>query len=111
MESVLRLRALARWENEGGMSLPIDLAGAQRPLRAEIPEMTNAEIVALRVRVIALENLMISFLATASEDQLTLVREMADYISPRPGSTPHPLTVHAAEHMVDLVNRATHFRP
>jgi hypothetical protein len=33
--------------------------------------------VTLRIRVIALENLMISLLATASDDQLRLVREMA----------------------------------
>jgi hypothetical protein len=31
---------------------------------------------------------------------------MAGYISPRPGLTQHPLTIHAAAHMVDLVERA-----
>jgi hypothetical protein len=73
-------------------------------------ELTNAELVTLRIRVIALENLMISLLATASDGQLRLAREMAGYISPRPGFTQHPLTLHGAAHMVDLVERAAHFR-
>src|SRR6185437_4960697 len=76
----------------------------------EIPDLTNAELVTLRIRVIALENLMISLLATASDQQLKLAREMAGYISPRPGFTQHPLTIHAAAHMDDLVKRALHFR-
>lgn len=107
---VLRQRALARWENEGGKTIPIDLPRAESAEQTDIPEMTNAEIVALRVRVIALENVLISLLATAPDHQLQLIREMADYISPRPGFTPHPLTIHAAEHMVDLVDRSTRFR-
>jgi hypothetical protein len=107
---VLRQRALARWENEGGNTLPLGSPRVENAEQTEIPEMTNAEIVALRVRVVALENVLISLLATASDDQLKLVREMADYISPRPGFTPHPLTIHAAEHMVDLVDRSTRFR-
>jgi hypothetical protein len=78
--------------------------------QSQIPQMTNAEIVALRVRVIALENVLISLLATAPDHQLNLIREMADYISPRPGFTPHPLTIRAAEHVVDLVDRSTRFR-
>jgi hypothetical protein len=107
---VLRQRALARWESEGGKTLPLDSARVESAEQTQIPEMTNAEIVALRVRVIALENVLISLLATASDHQLKLIREMADYISPRPGFTPHPLTIHAAEHMVDLVDRSTRFR-
>ena len=106
-----RQRALSRWDNEGG-------AGPEGPAtdwaldteRIAIPDLTNAELVTLRIRVIALENLMISLLATASDDQLRLAREMAGYISPRPGFTPHPLTIHAAANMVDLVERANHFR-
>jgi hypothetical protein len=35
---------------------------------------------------------------------------MADYISPRPGFTQHPLTIQAADHINDLVDRAGHFR-
>ena len=78
--------------------------------QSAIPELTNAEIVQLRIRVIALENLVIALLADASERQLDLAREMAAYISPRPGFTHHPLTVHAAAQMIDLVERASHFR-
>ncbi len=106
-----RQRALSRWDNEGG-------AGPEGPATASaldsgriaVPDLTNAELVTLRIRIIALENLMISLLATASDDQLRLAREMASYISPRPGFTQHPLTIHAAAHMIDLVERADHFR-
>ena len=62
------------------------------------------------MRVIALENLVIALLAEASERQLDRAREVAAYISPRPGFTHHPLTIHAAAQMVDLVERAGHFR-
>ena len=109
-EFVLRQRALARWESEGGKTLSLDSPRVESAEQTQIPEMTNAEIVALRVRVIAMENVLISLLATAPDHQLKLIREMADYISPRPGFTPHPLTIHAAEHMVDLVDRSTRFR-
>jgi hypothetical protein len=104
-----RQRALSRWDNEGG-AVPDRPAAAPDNARMAIPELTNAELVTLRIRVIALENLLISLLATASDDQLKLAREMAGYISPRPGFTQHPLTIHAAAHMVDLVERANHFR-
>jgi hypothetical protein len=109
-DSAMRLRALARWENEGGTTRSIDLAGAERLLEAQIPPLTTAEVIALRVRVIALENLVISLLATASKPQLELAREMTTYISPRSGSTPHPLTIHAGEHMSDLIDRSLRFR-
>jgi hypothetical protein len=106
----LRQHALARWENEGGTTIPIDGSRAGGAEQTHIPEMTNAEMVALRVRVIALENVLIALLATATDHQLKLIREMADYVSPRPGFTAHPLTIHAAEHMVDLVDRSMRFR-
>ena len=77
---------------------------------ADLPDLTNTELVQLRVRVIALENLVISMLAEAPDRQLDRAREMAGYISPRPGHTQHPLTTHAADHMVDLVERAIQFR-
>lgn len=77
---------------------------------ADLPDLTNVELVQLRVRVIALENLVISLLAEAPDGQLDRARAMAAYISPRPGHTRHPLTTHAADHMVDLVARAVHFR-
>ena len=106
-----RQRALSRWDNEGGAG-PGGAATDSSPdtERIAVPDLTNAELVTLRIRVIALENLMISLLATASDDQLRLAREMAGHISPRPGFTQHPLTIHAASHMADLVQRANHFR-
>jgi hypothetical protein len=80
-------------------------------VQSEVPELTNAELVQLRIRVIALENLVITLLAEASDRQLDLVREMAAYTSPRPGFTHHPLTIHAATQMINLVERAGRFRP
>jgi tellurite resistance-related uncharacterized protein len=109
--SQLRQRALSRWENEGGAILDRaqgDLIHGD--VISEVPELTNAELVQLRIRVIALENLMIALLAEASDRQIDLAREMATYISPRPGFTQHPLTIHAAAQMIDLVERANQFR-
>ena len=77
---------------------------------AEIRELTNAELVHLRVRVIALENLVIAVLAEGSDRQRDIVRQMADYIAPRPGYSPHPLTIQAAHRMTELVSRALHYR-
>jgi len=74
------------------------------------PQLSNSDLVKLRVRVIALENLMIMLLAEASDRQLDLAREMAAYISPRPGFTRHPLTINAAAQMLHLVELAGHFR-
>ena len=66
-----RLQALSRWDNEGG-AIPVgpfvNSASGAEPI--DIPELTNAELVALRIRVIALENLLISLLSTASDHQL-----------------------------------------
>jgi len=106
-----RERALSRWDNEGGAGpLGPQKSGVSSDARREIPELTNAELVQLRIRVVALENLVIALLAEAPDRQLGLAREMATYISPRPGFTQHPLTIHAAAHMVDLVERARQFR-
>ncbi len=51
-----------------------------------------------------------SLLATATEQRLELVRGVANYISPRPGFTRHPMTIHAAAHMLQLLDRAALFR-
>lgn len=72
--------------------------------------LTQAELVQLHIRVIALENLVIALLAQAPERQLALAREMATYITPRPGFTPHNLTISAANEMLSLVSRAAPFR-
>ena len=74
------------------------------------PKMGDAEFEALHVRVIALENLVIALLVAASDLDLKVAREMASYIFPRPGFTHHPLTIHAAGHMTDLIERAARFR-
>jgi hypothetical protein len=74
------------------------------------PPSTQTELAQLRVRVVALENLLIALLAQATEPQLRLVREMAVHISPRPGFTRHRLTLHAADEMLSLVDRAQRFR-
>jgi hypothetical protein len=107
----LQQMALSRWDNEGG-------AGPRGPkvglisdeVEFEAPQLTNSDLVKLRVRVIALENLMIMLLAEASDRQIDLAREMAAYISPRPGFTHHPLTIRAAGQMIDLIERAGRFR-
>jgi len=96
--------ALSKWDDEGGALLPLpDVPSA-------IPDLTNAELVQLRVRVIALENVVITLLAEASDRQLERIREMAGYISPRSGFTQHPLTIHAATLMLNLADRARRFR-
>ena len=100
-----RRRALSRWDNEGGA-----IPAQNHEKHVDLPDMTNAELVQLRIRVIALENLLIGLLADGSDKQLETAREMAEYISPRPGFTQHPLTIQAADHMTDLVARAVHFR-
>jgi hypothetical protein len=106
-----RQMALSRWDNEGGAGPCGPQRGLNFPRRqSEVPQLTNAELVQLRIRVIALENLVITLLAEASKRQLALAREMAVFISPRPGFTPHPLTTHAATQMINIVERAGHFR-
>ena len=107
-----RQRALQRWNNEGGAGpggRPVDI-GYEGALTSS-PPLGNAELVQLQIRVIALENVVIALLAQATPAQLELVRDMAVYISPRPGFTPHPLTVGAASEMSSLVDRSSHFRP
>ena len=103
--------ALSRWEDEGG-ALP---CGPQEALAADcekwdIPPLSDAEIIQLRIRVIALENIVLSLVARATDDQLTQIAGMAEFITPRPDTTQHPLTIHAATQMTQLVERAKHFR-
>lgn len=107
----LRKRALSRWDNEGGAGPDGPQEAPIRPIDASaVPQLSNAELVQLQVRVIALENLLLALLSQASDPQLELVREMAAYISPRAGFTPHPLTINAASQMVHLAERARLFR-
>lgn len=99
-------RAIGRWENEGGSS-----SGTQ-PHQQETIARANGDAEAgnLRVRLIALENLVVALLAGAPESQSQLVREMAAYISPRAGTTPHRMTIEAARNMLALVERAAHYK-
>jgi hypothetical protein len=85
-----RERALSQWDTEGGAG-PCGPQGKSNPDEEQTiaPMLTNGELVQLRIRVIALENLVIALLAEGSERQLERVREMATYILPRPTS---PLT-------------------
>lgn len=103
--------ALARWENEGGAgpcgASELLLPGAKS---SELFPSSSAEFVQLRSRVIALENLLIALLADGPDLHSARIREMAGFIAPRPGFTQHRLTVQASHQMVDLVNRAAHFR-
>ena len=101
-----RMAALARWENEGGEGLAPVAAEGEGEGEGERERDTEAD--QLRIRVIALENLVIALLAAAT-DQHTLAIDMADFISLRPGYTPHPLTLGAAEAMRSLLERADQF--
>lgn len=93
--------AISVWENEGGRGL-----GRRQLARADAPYMVTTELIQLRIRIIALENLVIALLAAPSDRRLELARELANYISPRSGFTPHHVTVSAAAQMMHLVERA-----
>ena len=108
--SELLLKALSRWGNEGGAGLDGPQEHALDVDLSKIPPLTNAELAQLRIRVIALENLMIMMLAQGTDRQFERAREMAAYIPPRPGFTHHPLTTKATTQMVHLVDRPIHFR-
>lgn len=102
-----RERALARWDNEGG-ALAQD--GLPHPL--SVPETTtlsDAELIHLRVRVIALENIVLALLATGTTGQHELATAMANIIRPREGAVAHPLTIEAANLIDGLVQRSMHF--
>ena len=100
--------ALSRWDNEGGARARRLLADSAAPMN--VPQSISTELEHLRVRVIALENLVISLLSQAPERPRALGREMATFISPRPGFTQHTRTLAAAAEMIHLVERAQHFQ-
>lgn len=102
---------LSIWDDEGGAGRCGPKESTAHPIKDPIiPDLTNTELVQLRIRVIALENLVTALLSGAPSSQHELVRAMAVQISPRAGMTPHPLTTKAAAHMNDLVARAVHYR-
>lgn len=99
-EAAARGAGLSRWEGEGGTG----------PVAAPAPRPCAGCSEPLRQRVIALENLVIALLAGASDGQRTQAEAMADFISPRPGRTAHPLTLRAAGTMRSLLRRSGRFR-
>jgi hypothetical protein len=102
---------LSRWDNEGGAERFDELRISQLDDgQKNLGSLAEIELRQLRIRVIALENLVISLLAKSSDQQISLAREMALTISPRPGYTQHKLTIRAARHILDLVKRSNHFR-
>lgn len=106
-----RQMALSKWDTASGAeSTPTQRSLPSSAELTRVPPLAEAELIHLRIRVIALENMVISLLAQSSNQQLDLAREIADYIAPRPGFTQHPLTIRAAHQMVDLVERAEQFR-
>ena len=105
-----RRAALSRWDNEGGAGpCGNQSTAAETPEGWDVPDLSNSDLVQLRIRVIALENVIIALLAHAPEAGLQTVRDMAANILPRAGHTQHPLTIHAATQMIHLVERAQHF--
>jgi hypothetical protein len=84
-------------------SVPADGGVAPDQVRVKL---TDAELVQLQLRVIALENLVTALLAHAPMETAELVRAVAANISPRPDSTQHHLTVRAAAQMIHLLERS-----
>ena len=67
----LQTIALSRWENEGGASRDVPQAGsASGGASFDDPAWARTEAEQLRIRVIALENLVIALLAQALESHL-----------------------------------------
>jgi len=104
-----RRRALSRWENEGGAVCQPNTAFDDREL-ANAPVLSNIDLVRLRIRVIALENLVIALLARAPVQPLDLVREMAADMTRSPGFLDDRMTVRAVDEMLLLLERSGHFR-
>ena len=100
-------KAPARPDSEVGAQGSAEAgAGLHNPPIDEVPPLTNAELVQLQIRVIALENLVVALLSGASDQQLELVRGIAASIFPRPGTQPHRLTVQATAQMQHLAQRS-----
>jgi uncharacterized protein YeaO (DUF488 family) len=102
---------LARWDGEGGAGPDgAQESSSRTEVSVDVLQPANLELAHLRIRVIALENLVITLLAEASDRQIHLARELAKFIAPQPGVVPHPLAIHASAHMMGLIDRARHFR-
>jgi hypothetical protein len=66
-------------------------------------------MVCLRSRVIALENIVVAMLAGGSHDQRAIVHDMAMFVRPPLDAVQDRLTMHAADLMDHLTDRATRF--
>lgn len=91
--------ALQRRDGEGG-------AVARTPASSATSSFDDAELVQLRMRVVALEGIVLALLAHGSGPQRSAAARMAGHILPRMGATPHPLTIRAARRITQLVDRA-----
>jgi hypothetical protein len=104
-------RVIGRWENEGGAATHWEHeAQSVSDPTTVVGEIGDAQEVNIRVRLIAIENIIVALLANAPGDRLELIKEMAEFISPRPGMTPHRLTIEAARNMLAIVERAEQYR-
>lgn len=109
--SKLRRNALSRWDNEGGAGprRHIETGAVPADPSLDVPPLSNAELVQLQIRVIALESVVMALLSEASGPQIERARERAIHIAPRPGRTPHRLTIHAAARIAGLIEDAARF--
>ena len=79
-----RQRALAKWDNEGGAgSGGPQLDATSVDVALATPAMTDFEWMAPHSRIIALDNLVTSLLATTTEHQLAVARDTAVFITRR----------------------------
>lgn len=66
----------------------------------------HSELVQMRIRIIALENLVLAILAKSSSDVWKMVRTRAGEIQSRGDVAEQPLTRHASDEMLKLLARA-----
>jgi hypothetical protein len=100
------VRALSRWDNEGGAG--DDGPQVDTAISRPAPPLER-EVVALRIRVIALENLAIALLAAGSDGQQQVAQRMVGQLAPD-GAAQQQITTHAAAHMCDLIEHASSIR-
>ncbi len=105
-DSAQLVRALSRWDNEGGAGDD----GPQVDTAIDLPTTAlEREVVALRIRVIALENIAVALLAAGSAGQQQVAQGMVRELAPEAGAQ-QPITAHAAAHMCDLIDHASSIR-
>lgn len=66
----------------------------------------HAELVRMRIRMIALENIVLAILARSDDGVRQKIRERAAEIHPRDGAAAHPLTEHAGDEILRLLARS-----